>query len=36
MIHFPTLRKAEVPCFGTLERALAFLAEEPKETMVYP
>jgi hypothetical protein len=27
LIDFRVLREAEVPCFGTLERALAFLAE---------
>ncbi len=25
LLDFPTLRRAEVPCFGTLERALSFV-----------
>lgn len=36
MIDFPTLREAGVSCFGTLERALAFLAEEEHAGEVYP
>ena len=35
LIDFPTLRQAELPCFGTLERALRFLAESPAGG-VYP
>ena len=27
LIEFQTLREADVPCFGTLERAVSFLAE---------
>lgn len=29
MLDFETLRKSQLPCFGTLERALAFLLQEP-------
>jgi len=36
MIDFPTIHEADVPCFGTLERALAFLAEEKYAGKVYP
>lgn len=36
MIDIPTLRAANVPCFGTLERALAFLAENFGGSGVYP
>lgn len=36
MIDIPTLRAAEVPCFGTLERALAFLAANFGKSGVYP
>jgi len=36
MIDIPTLREANVPCFGTLERALAFLAENFGSAGVYP
>ncbi len=34
LIDFSALRKAELACFGTLERALIFLAQEPAG--VYP
>jgi len=36
MIDLPTLRNAGVPCFGTLERALAFLATRQDPGCVYP
>ncbi|AUX37746.1 MULTISPECIES: DUF4276 family protein [Sorangium] len=36
MIDVPTLRAAGVPCFGTLERALAFLASSFGGAGVYP
>ncbi len=36
MIDIPTLRAAHVPCFGTLERALAFLAASFDTPGVYP
>ncbi len=36
MIDVPTLRAAEVPCFGSLERALRFLAASFGEGGVYP
>lgn len=36
MIDLPTLRAAGVPCFGTLERALAFLAGVFGRSGVYP
>ena len=36
MIDLPTLRAAEVPCFATLERALAFLAVAFGTGGVYP
>jgi hypothetical protein len=36
MIDIPTLRSANVPCFGTLERALGFLAGEFGRSGVYP
>jgi len=36
MIDIPTLRAAGVPCFGTLERALAFLAAGFGTGGVYP
>ncbi|WP_438031367.1 hypothetical protein [Sorangium sp. So ce233] len=36
MIDVPTLRAAGVPCFGTLERALAFLASSFGGTGVCP
>jgi hypothetical protein len=36
MIDIPTLRAASVPCFGTLERALAFLASSFGASGVYP
>jgi hypothetical protein len=36
LIHLPTLRAAGVPCFGTLERALAFLAANFGGPGVYP
>lgn len=37
MIDFSTLRAAGLPCFGTLERALRFLAESVgTEGLVYP
>ncbi len=36
MIDLPTLRAAGVPCFGTLERALAFLAMAFAKGGVYP
>lgn len=35
-IDIPTLRAANVACFGTLERALAFLAANPGHGAVYP
>lgn len=35
-IDLPTLRAAGVPCFGTLERALRFLASDPGPGTVYP
>jgi hypothetical protein len=36
MIDLATLRAADVPCFGTLERALAFLAANFGGSGVYP
>ena len=36
MIDIPTLRAADVPCFGTLERALTFLADNFGGSGVYP
>lgn len=36
MIDIPTLRAADVPCFGTLERALSFLASSFGVPGVYP
>lgn len=36
MIDIPTLRSANVPCFGTLERALAFLSENFGGSGTYP
>lgn len=36
MIDLPTLRAANVPCFGTLERALTFLAGAFGKGGVYP
>jgi hypothetical protein len=36
MIDFESLRRAEVPCFGTLERALRFLASRSGTREVYP
>lgn len=36
MIDLEALRAAEVPCFGTLERALGFLAGSPAAGEVYP
>jgi hypothetical protein len=36
MIDLPTLRAAGVPCFGTLERALSFLAVAFGKGGVYP
>ena len=36
MIDVPHLRRANVPCFGTLERALAFLGENLDGGGVYP
>jgi len=37
MIDLPTLRAANVPCYGTLERALVFLAEKAgRSGGVYP
>jgi Domain of unknown function (DUF4276) len=35
MLDFSALRNANLPCFGTLERALRFLAQAP-EGKVYP
>ncbi len=36
MIDIPALRAAGVPCFGTLERGLQFLAQDPPGGAVYP
>ena len=36
MIDFDDLRKAELPSFGTLERALRFLDESRGKPLVYP
>jgi Domain of unknown function (DUF4276) len=36
MVDIPTVRSAGIPCFGTLERALAFLAASFGEGGVYP
>ena len=36
MIELETLRNAAVPCFGTLERAVRFLAQRFGTTGVYP
>jgi hypothetical protein len=36
LIDIPTLRAASVPCFGTLERALQFLAQGGNPGNVYP
>jgi hypothetical protein len=36
LIDLPRLRSAAVPCFGTLERALAFLASSFGQPGVYP
>jgi hypothetical protein len=36
MIDIPTLRSAGIPCFGTLERALAFLGTSFGALGVYP
>lgn len=36
LIDIPTVRAAGVPCFGTLERALAFLAQQYGSAGVYP
>ncbi len=36
MIDFDTLRRAELPCFETLERALVFLSSHRGNTGVYP
>jgi hypothetical protein len=36
MIDFDRLRQAEVPCFGTLERALTFLGGSLDSDEVYP
>jgi hypothetical protein len=36
LIDLPTLRAADVPCFGTLERALAFLATSFGTSGAYP
>jgi hypothetical protein len=36
MLDFGLLRAASVPCFGTLERAVTFLARIPESTVVYP
>jgi hypothetical protein len=36
LIDFPTLRAAEVPCFGTLERALRFLTTQHARSVTYP
>lgn len=36
LIDFPTLRAADVPCFGTLEPALRFLAGGQATRGVYP
>jgi len=35
LVDLPTLRRAGVPCFGTLERAITFLAEG-RAGAVYP
>lgn len=35
LVHLDTLRRADVPCFGTLERALSFLVA-PGASGVYP
>lgn len=36
MIDLATLREAEVPCFGTLERAIHFLGQHQGQSVVYP
>ena len=36
LIDIQTLRKASVPCYGTLERAVGFLAENYGKAGVYP
>jgi len=36
MIDFPTLRRSGIPSFGSLERALKFLASNPEAGAVYP
>lgn len=36
MVDFDRLRRAEVPCFGTLERAVTFLEGSRKAGDVYP
>lgn len=36
MVDFDRLRRAEVPCFGTLERAVTFLDGARKAGDVYP
>jgi len=36
MIRFDRLRSCGLPCFGTLERALHFLANAHERGLVYP
>lgn len=36
MVDFETVRRAALPCFGTLERALQFLSSGAEAGAVYP